>query len=123
MNIALWTTASLLALAFLGSGMTKVVKSRDAVVAVYPWAEDYSQGHIRLIGAAEVLGAVGLIVPPAVGVLSVLGPIAGAGLAVLMAGAVIVHLRRGETNNVVFPLVLLVPAAALAVLRFGPFAF
>ncbi len=39
------------------------------------------------------------------------------------AGAVIVHLRRSETDNVVFPLVLLVPAAALAVLRFGPFAF
>lgn len=123
MNIALWITAALLALAFLGSGALKLVKSRDDIVAAYPWAQDFSQRQIRLIGAAEVLGAVGLIAPPALGILSVLSPVAATGLALLTAGAVIVHLRRGETNKIVGPLVLFVLAAALAVLRFGPFAF
>ncbi|WP_245595325.1 DoxX family protein [Glycomyces tenuis] len=123
MNTVLWITASLLALAVMASGAVKLAKSRDDLAAAYPWVEDYSQGQVRLIGAAEVLGGIGLVVPPAVGVLSVLSPVAATGLAVLMAGAVVVHLRRGEASNTVLPLVLLVLAAALAVLRFGQFAF
>ncbi|ACQ78679.1 DoxX family protein [Beutenbergia cavernae DSM 12333] len=123
MNLALWITAGLLALAFLGSGAVKLVKSRDDVVAAYAWAEDFSKGQIRLIGAAEVLGAVGLVLPPALGTMTVLTPVAAAGLALLMVGAVIVHLRRGETSKIGYPLVLFVLAAALCVLRAGPYAF
>lgn len=123
MDIILWIAASLLALGFLASGSVKFVKSRDELVASYAWVEDYSQGQVRLIGSAEVLGAVGLVAPPALGVLSVLSPIAASGLALLMIGALAVHRRRGETDKIAVVLMLLVPTAALAVLRFGPYAF
>lgn len=124
MNIILWITASVLALAFVASGATKLIQPREKVIAGgFLWAENFSQAQIKLIGTAEVLGAVGLIVPPAFGILSVLSPPAAAGLALLMAGAVIVHLRRGETDKVGAPMTLAVLTVALAVLRFGPYAF
>lgn len=124
MNIILWIAASVVALAFIASGATKLVQPREKVIASgFRWAEDFSRAQVKLIGAAEVLGAVGLIMPPALGILSVLGPAAAAGLALLMTGAVIVHLRRGEMRQVAAPTTLAVVAAALAVLRFGPYAF
>ncbi|MFC0526602.1 DoxX family protein [Phytohabitans kaempferiae] len=124
MNIVLWIAASVLALAFLASGATKLLRPREKVITSgYRWAEDFSRGQVKLIGVAEVLGATGLIVPPALGVLDVLSPVAAAGLALLMAGAVVVHLRRGEPTYATGPVVLAVLTAALAVLRFGPYAF
>jgi uncharacterized membrane protein YphA (DoxX/SURF4 family) len=69
------------------------------------------------------LGAVGLVVPPAVGILEVLSPIAAAGLALFMAGAAIVHIWRNEMNYLAGPAVLAVFPAVLAVFRFGPYSF
>jgi uncharacterized membrane protein YphA (DoxX/SURF4 family) len=123
-NIILWIAASVVAVAFIASGATKLVQPREKVIAGgFQWAEDFSRAQVKLIGAAEVLGAVGLIMPPALGILSVLSPAAAAGLALLMTGAVIVHLRRGETRKIAAPTTLAVLAAAIAVLRFGPYAF
>lgn len=124
MDIILWIAASVLALAFLASGSAKLVQPREKVIAGgYRWAEDFSGPQVKLIGMAEVLGAVGLILPPAVDIVSDLSPAAAAGLALLMAGAVVVHLRRAETDKVPFTVVLMLFSAVLAALRFGPYAF
>lgn len=112
MNIALWVIQSLLALALCAAGGAKVVKSRAALLTDkrMAWANDFSSSQIKLIGLAEVLGGIGLILPLAVGVMPVLTPIAAAGLALLMAGAVITHLRRKESP---------VPPAILGLLSAG----
>lgn len=67
-----------------------------------------------MIGLAEVLGAVGLIVPWATRIVPVLTPVAAVGLAVLMAGAAQTHRRRKEPA-----IVLAIIAAVIAVGRFG----
>jgi VIT1/CCC1 family predicted Fe2+/Mn2+ transporter len=82
------------------------------------WVEDFSQGAVRLIGAAEVLGAVGLVLPALTGAHPWLTPVAALGLALLMAGAVYTHLRRKEGPAFVPPSVLLLLAAFVAVGRF-----
>lgn len=123
MNIALWIAASLLALLFFASGASKVFLPREALIAKgYGWAEDFSPAHVKLIGAAEALGGLGLVLPPAVGIAEILSPIAAACLAVHMSGAVIVHIRRRETRNLPVPAVLAALPAVLAVLRFGPYS-
>ncbi len=97
MNIALWIVAGLLALAFLGAGAMKATKSKEDIVAGgMGWAEDFSPAMIKVIGIAEVLGAIGLILPPLVDVAPVLSPIAALALAGTMVGAVLVHAKRKE---------------------------
>lgn len=117
MNIALWIVAGLLALAFLATGAMKLTKSKEDLAANgMAWTEDFSAGSIKLIGALQLLGAVGLVLPALLDVAPVLTPIAATCLALVMAGAVVVHLRRKEAF--VPPLVLALLAAFVAVGRF-----
>lgn len=87
------------------------------------WVDDFSQRTIRWIGVAELLGAVGLVLPAATGVATWLTPTAAVGLVVVMLGAVATHLRRREVPMVVPPLVLGLLAAFVAWQRFGPNPF
>ena len=97
MLIAFWIVAGLTALAFFAAGAMKIARPKEALVASgMAWAEDFSQPVVRLIGAAEVLGALGIVLPAITGVAPILSPIAAACLAVLMVGASVVHIRRQE---------------------------
>lgn len=117
MNITLWIVAGLLALAFLGAGAMKGARSKEQLAASgLGWTEDFSAPMVKAIGALEILGALGLVLPAVTGILPVLVPLAALGLTATMAGAVIVHLRRRETF--IPPAVLLVLAAFVAVGRF-----
>lgn len=123
MNVVLWIVASLLAAAFLFAGVGKLLRPKEQLAAQMAWVEDFSGGTIKFIGATEILAAVGLVVPPLVDVAPVLAPLAATGLVVLMAGAVVTHLRRHETPMIVINLVLLALAAFVAWGRFGPYSF
>jgi hypothetical protein len=98
MEIALWIVCSLLALMFVFAGGAKAVMPIDGVRKM-PWTQGFSEGAIRLIGAAEVLGGLGLILPIATGVLPVLTPIAASCLAVLMAGATYTHRKINDPRS------------------------
>ena len=75
------------------------------------------------IALAEVLAAVGLIVPPLVHIVPILMPVAAVGLVILMVGALIVHGRRREYSNIVANVALAVVAIIVAWGRSGPYAF
>ncbi|MBK8460789.1 MAG: DoxX family protein [Micropruina sp.] len=124
MNIALWIIASLLAFAFLGAGLMKITADHGAVQAKLPWVADVTPTQLKVIGAVEALGAIGLIVPALTGILPVLTPIAATGLAITMAFAVALHVRRRETLASSVPaMVLGLLAATIAVGRFGLISF
>ena len=125
MNVFLWIVAGLLAAAFLGAGLTKLTQERRKLLANpnMKWTEDFSAGTIKLIGTAETLGALGLILPGAFGIAPILVPLAATGLAVVMIGAIITHARRKEPQPIVINLVLLILAALVAIFRFGPNSF
>jgi hypothetical protein len=123
-NIALWIIAGLLAVGFLFFGGTKLVRSReDLIAAGMGFVEYFPLGAVRAIGALEVLAAIGLILPAVLGIAPILVPLAATGLALLMAGAIIVHLRDGEVKGAVPAAVLLLLAVVVAWGRFGPYAF
>jgi uncharacterized membrane protein YphA (DoxX/SURF4 family) len=125
MNIVFWVVAGLLAVVFLAAGAMKLTQSKGKLAANpnMAWTEQFSPGVIKAIGALEVLAAVGLILPAVLGIVPVLVPLAAAGLVLLMIGAALTHARRKENQAVVVNVVLLVLAAAVAVGRFGPYAF
>jgi uncharacterized membrane protein len=125
MNITLWIIAGLLAALFLMAGAMKLTTPKAKLLEnpQMGWAEAYPAGAIKLIGAAEVAGAAGLVLPGAFDVAAWLVPTAATGLAVTMAGAALTHLRRGEVPQVVTNVVLLALAVFVAVERFGPHSF
>jgi uncharacterized membrane protein YphA (DoxX/SURF4 family) len=117
MGIALWVAQVLLAVAFLGAGATKLMQPKEKLAKNMGWVEDFSQPTVRIIGALEVLGAIGVVLPALTGILPWLTPLAALGLVLLMAGAAYTHLRREEGSAVVPPAVLLLLAALVAVGR------
>lgn len=99
MTIGFWVVAGLNALLYLGFGGIKLARSKSALQAAgMGWTEAVSPATIKLIGLAEILGAVGLILPIALGTAEILGPLAGACLTILMAGAAVTHRRRNEPS-------------------------
>ncbi|MEV4019301.1 DoxX family protein [Nonomuraea angiospora] len=124
MNVFLWIVAALLALAFLGAGLMKLSQPKEKLAASgMAWTEDFSAGAIKGIGALEVLAAIGLILPAALGIVPVLTPLAAAGLVVVMIGAAVTHARRKEYPGIAANAVLLLLAAVVAWGRFGPYSF
>lgn len=118
MDVVIWILQAVLALAFLGAGGMKLVRPKSALVSSgMGWASDFSDGAVKAIGAVEVLGAIGLVVPWLTGILPVLTPLAALGLGLIMIGAVVVHVRRKEMF--VPPLVLAVLSLVVAVVRFA----
>jgi hypothetical protein len=118
MNTALWIVQLLAALAFGVSGVTKMTQPKEKLITNMKWVEDFSPNMIKGIGTIELLGAVGLILPALTGILPVLTPLAGVGLALVMLGAAYTHIRRGETPMIAINLVLLALAAFVAYGRF-----
>ena len=118
MNLLIWILQGLLAFVFLSAGGLKALRPKDKITAnpKMGWAHGRSATQIKLLGAAEVLGALGVVEPWATGIVPVLTPIAAACLFVLMVGAAIVHARRNESP--MLPGVLAVVAAIVAFARF-----
>lgn len=123
-NTWLWILAGFLAALFLGTGVLKLTRSRDEIIAEgLTWAEDYTEPQLRALGWAEVLGALGLVVPPLVG-FGIVTPVAATCLTVLTVGALVVHVRRREfLPDAVRTIALIVMCVVLAYWRFGPEAF
>jgi uncharacterized membrane protein YphA (DoxX/SURF4 family) len=97
MNIVFWIITGTIALAFLGSGAMKLTQPKEKMAAQMKWVEDFDQNTIRGIGALEVLGAIGLVLPRLTNVLPWLSSLAAIGLILTMIGATVVHVRRKET--------------------------
>ncbi|WP_347755434.1 DoxX family protein [Agrococcus sp. ProA11] len=117
MIIALWILNALLALAFIAAGAMKLLRPKPALVANgLAWADDYRDSTVKLIGAAELVGGLGLILPLLTNIAPVLTPIAAVALAIVMIGAIAVHARRKESATP--SIVLGALAAASAVLGF-----
>lgn len=114
MSITLWIIQALLALVFLVAGVIKMARSKEQLAGRMEWVEDFSPNAVRLIGVTETLGALGLILPAATGILTWLTPLAAVGLALVMVGAIITHVRRSRYSRIMMPIVLLVLAAFVA---------
>ncbi|EEP72335.1 hypothetical protein MCAG_02662 [Micromonospora sp. ATCC 39149] len=124
MNIVLWVVQGALAAVFLGAGLTKIAKPKEELVApLGEWVRSFSAPGVKLLGLVEVLGAVGLVVPPLAGVAPVLSPVAAVGIVVIMVGAIVAHARESAGSKIAMNVVLGVLAAVVVWGRFGPYAF
>ena len=97
MNIALWIASGLLTFALVAAGGTKVAVPRPKLLHKMGWATTWSDGRFKLLGVAELLGAIGVLVPHITGILPMLTPVAAACVVVLMGGAIKTHVERKES--------------------------
>ena len=119
MSTALWIAQALLALVFVGAGLLKLLTPRERLPEQMAAVKALPQTTIRLIGALEVLGAIGIVVPALTGILPGLTSWAALGLAATMIGAALTHARRGETSRIGGNAVLFVLALFVAWGRWG----
>lgn len=99
LSIALWISQILLAVMFGMAGFMKATQPIDQLSSMLPFVAQVPEGLVRFIGASELAGAVGLILPAALRVLPMLTPLAASGLAVVMVLAAGFHISRGEFSN------------------------
>src|SRR3954454_19228245 len=98
LSITLWILQVLLAAVFLAHGLFMVNPPAEMIAMI----NDQLGAGLRLfIGVAEVLAAIGLIAPGATRILPWLTSLAAAGLMIVMASAVGVHLSRGESSSAI----------------------
>lgn len=93
MDIALWIIAWVAAVSLIGAGIMKISMPIPRLAAYMPFAKVYSAPSVRLIGTAEILGGLGLLLPGMTGILPWLTPLAAACLAVITIGAISYNLR------------------------------
>jgi hypothetical protein len=123
-NTTLWILQGVLAAAFAGAGLMKLAVDKKVLADKgMGFVEEVSSGFVKSLGTAELLGAIGVVLPAIVNIAPILVPVAATCLAIVMVGAVVVHIRRGEHAEILPPAVLLAVAVAVAWGRFGPYAF
>lgn len=107
LHYALWGVQLLMALAFGMAGAMKLgSSSAELLEAGMTWVNRFPSFMPTVIGAAEVLGAVGLVLPAATRIQPRLTPAAAAALTVVMVFAALDHAGAGEFGNVPVNLVL-----------------
>lgn len=127
MNTVLWIIAGVAAAAFFIGGATQVLmpkKKYRSLATSQHWVDDFGSGHIKVIGTTKMIGALGLVLPAALGLVPLLVPLAACGLMLFMAGAATTRFRRSEWAFMVGDVAFLAVFAFLAWGRFDlqPFA-
>jgi uncharacterized membrane protein YphA (DoxX/SURF4 family) len=114
MNIVLWVLQVLLAAAFLAHGWLFLAPPASVIEQMNATLPRWFQ---VFLGVAEVLAAVGLILPGMTRILPRLVVWAAGGIVIVMVSATIFHVVRGEMSSAVITFLLLVMAAFVAYMR------
>ena len=102
-----WVFSFVMALVFLIVGLFRLLRYEQARER-FPWVAAVSRTLVIIVSIAEILGALGLILPAATGIYPMLTLIAAAGLALLMLAATQFHLQRREKQDAAVTLLLFV---------------
>ena len=100
MIVLLWVIQGLLAALFLFAGVMKLILPIEAMTKDMPMPGWF----LRFIGVAEVLGALGLILPGLLRIRQGLTPLAASGLAIITVGATVITLKSGGGAMALIPL-------------------
>ena len=114
MNVALWILQVLLAALFLWHGWLFLSPPAELVEIMN---KEFALWFRIFLGVAEVLAAIGLIVPGVTRILPSLIPITAVCLMIVMVSATVLHSTRGETGSAITTAILFVVLAFVAYMR------
>jgi putative oxidoreductase len=112
LGIALWAAQVLLAALFLFAGVTKFVMPVEEMTK----GSSLPGSFFHFIGAMEVLGGIGLVLPCLLRISPYLTPMAACGLGIIMVGATVTSIPMGWIS--LFPLFVGIVAAFISYGRF-----
>ena len=92
LNVLLWVLQALLAMLFMFSGVMKFIIPVAEMTKQIP----FPGWFLHFIGGAEILGAIGLVLPGILRIRTGLTPLAAAALVVIMIGATALNLKAGQ---------------------------
>lgn len=118
MNTVIWIIQGILAVMFAMAGLMKTTQPKEKLIPKLPWVKDFSIGTVRFIGASELLGAIGIIIPYLTGIVPILTPLAAIGLVFIMVFASVYHGGKKEYKEIAFNVSLLILSAIVAYSRF-----
>lgn len=110
LNVTLWIAQILLAVLFIMTGLMKAVMPIEQLAASMQWVTHTPPALVRFIGIAEILGAVGLIIPSALRIQPKLTAFAALGLVLIMLPAIGTHFSLGEYSRMSVPFILMLIA-------------
>lgn len=102
MNRTLWIIQCLLALLYLFAGSMKLILPVAQMTQQMPMPGAF----LRFIGAMEVLGAAGLILPGLLRIQVELTPLAATGLLIIMIGATALMFAHPDAGGPAMPIVV-----------------
>jgi hypothetical protein len=109
-----WVAQVLLAGMFLMAASAKLTKPASELALMMPYTTDLPLALTRFIGAAELAGALGVVLPALTRIRPWLTPLAASGLVAVMLLAALFHVARGEFFAVPINLTLGALAAFVA---------
>jgi hypothetical protein len=112
--IGYWIVAGLLGVFYLYAGGRKLVQTREQLAPMMGWVDTVAMPVVRLIGFVEILGVLGLVLPPLTWVAPALAVAAAVGFVILQVLATGLHVSRGEAKLIGLNIVLILLAAAAA---------
>ena len=111
-----WVFSIVLAVVFFLTGVNRAFRYEKAW-DLFPWVKDVPRALVQVIGIAEILGALGLILPAATGIYPWLTPVAAVALALLMLLAAGFHALRHEKAEAALNVLLMIMLVFVAYLR------
>ena len=99
-NRILWVLQWVFGLYFIGVGINHFVVPAG-LPEMLSWMYDLSETQHTVVGTAEILGGLGLILPSLTKVMPRLTVASALGLIVVMIGAIVFHLPREEFLSIV----------------------
>lgn len=114
-NSVLWVLQWLFGVYFIAIGVMHFIVP-EGLPGPMEWMYDLSDTMHVVVGIAEILGGIGLIVPSLTRIQPQLTVYAAAGLILVMIGAVVFHIDRGESASVATNVII---GAVLAFVAYG----
>ncbi|MEA2762825.1 MAG: hypothetical protein QOD47_2109 [Gemmatimonadaceae bacterium] len=98
-TVTLWTLQALLALLFLFAGAMKFIMPIEVMTKQIP----FPAWFLYFIGVAELLGALGLVLPSALRIRTGLTSLAASGLVIIMIGATVLTVAVNGAAQALMP--------------------
>ena len=122
MNIVLWVAQGLAAIIYLMAGSMKAFNTAKTQESM-PWARDSTKAKVRFIGTAELLGAIGIVLPLVTGILPWVVVVAALALSLVQVLAIFTtHVPRKEFQALPMNIAFLALTIFVAIGRFYLFS-
>ena len=114
-NTLLWVLQWVFGIYFVAIGIMHFIVP-EGLPALMEWMYELNDTMHVVVGIAEILGGLGLILPSLTGIRPELTVYAAAGLVLVMIGAIVFHATRSESASIVNNVFL---AAVVAFIGYG----